>query len=481
MTTRNRWYRRALSALLASGLSLGCNPGVFVDLEDGAPVVAFNKPSGFGRTTYGTTVAAIDGRLSNGAVATRVAVGGGTDTGTWTYEIWNADDVAGFGIASKSCETPADDCVAGSGSTIVGLPGFAGEGVCVLIGEAAAHQVRVRCETDLQMVPVRGVTGTGFGTAAAAAPVTRAAPTRSAAIVGAPAAGSGAGALYRLPVDGSPVLEVTGVAAGASLGTTAALGSVMASADLPDTNALYTVGTPFLVAATAPGMNRVVLVAVGVDAIDSSVIAGQVLGCVDGAAGFGGSLAAGDVDGDGLPEVYVGHVEGDNHPESVTVIDLADISSAGQGCAATDGSDDPATTTITCPTIGGDACGDVAFGAALAVADVSADGSPDLLVGAPQATIAGKSAAGAVYALAGSSSGVDASTASRMEVSEPGMDDRLGASLAAVRTHVGLTVAERFEVVAGAPGAQAAYMFMCSGLGDDTPDGGDRCLELPTE
>jgi hypothetical protein len=59
----------------------GCNPGTFVDLGDQAPVEAINRPDAFNRTGFGATVAAIEGLLANGEPSTRLAVGGGTDTG----------------------------------------------------------------------------------------------------------------------------------------------------------------------------------------------------------------------------------------------------------------------------------------------------------------------------------------------------------------------------------------------------------------
>ena len=42
-------------------------------------------------------------------------------------------------------------------------------------------------------------------------------------------------------------------------------------------------------------------------------------------------------------------------------------------------------------------------------------------------------------------------------------------------------VMARHEVAAGAPGANAAFVFLCSGLGEDSSMTGSRCLELATE
>ena len=124
----------------------------------------------------------------------------------------------------------------------------------------------------------------------------------------------------------------------------------------------------------------------------------------------------------------------------------------------------------------------VGQGQTLALGDVNADGTLDLIAGAPRTTVEETLGAGGVFALAGSATGVDGAMASFMRISHPGTDDRLGASVATLRTHYGITgVTPRHEVAAGAPGANTAFIFLCSGLGDDASTTGDRCLELATE
>lgn len=477
----------------------GCNPGTFVDLGNQASVVAFSRPEAFRRTGFGATVAAVEGLLRNGEPSTRLAVGGGADTGTWLYDIWNSDAVGTFRISNTACETPADDCVTGSGTAIAGISQFAGEGTCVAIGEASADQVRVKCETAATTA-FTSSTGAGsareFGASIAAAPEGSIVDTRGVMLVGAPGSDSERGSIFRVPVAGGSPVELGEVANTAGVVATGArLGQAIATAALPDASTLATnfptvpgmvVLTPYLAAISAPGQNRVVLAAVGVDALDPADIDGVVLACIDGPEGFGRVLTAGDIDGDGMPEVYMGFGEATaDHPGIVRVFDLADLTTLEAGCADTTTADDPGLSMVSCPTVDtvdtAD-CTEGAFGSALALGDVDADGILDLIVGAPRLTVENKLAAGGIFALAGSSSGVDMSRASFMQISNPGADDRLGASVAALRTHYGIpSVMVRHEVAAGAPGANTAFLFLCSGLGDDSSVTGSRCLEQAPE
>jgi hypothetical protein len=493
------FFRTAFGSVLGTASAAafavaGCTPSTFVDLADEAPVEALNRPDAFNRSGFGATVAAVEGRLGNGEPSTRLAVGGGTDTGTWLYNIWNSDAVGTFRISSSACETPADDCVTGTGSALVGIPRYADQGTCIVMGEAAANQVRVKCETEpTTMFTSNSPAGFEFGTSLAAVPEAFTMATRGSVLVGAPGAATERGTVFRVPLAGGMPQELTEIAETVGVvGAGARLGQFITAAGLPEATTLASdfpafpslaVLTPYLAAITAPGQDRVVITAIGVDPLDPTDIDAVVLACIDGAAGFGQALTAGDVDGDGMPEVYIGFGESTvDHPNLVHVFDLADLSTLGAGCTDTTNADDPGLSIVDCPTLDGVDCTNASFGASLALGDVDADGRADLMVGAPRMTVDGKPAAGGVFVVAGSTSGIDATRSAFMQISNPSGDDRLGASLAALRTHYGIPgVTERYEVAAGAPGANAAFVFLCSGLGDDVSTTGSRCLELAAE
>jgi hypothetical protein len=233
-----------------------------------------------------------------------------------------------------------------------------------------------------------------------------------------------------------------------------------------------------VVALAAPGANRVVVLAVGLftDPIEGgpAAVTARAIGCLDGSpvrapsaaleAGFG--LAVGDVTGDGVPEVFVGQAD------AVRMLRLSEAG-AGEGCGGADASDDPTTTTIACPTTTTASC--ESFGAAIAVGDADADGTNDLLVGAPRSTTPeGQSGAG--FVLRGTGDGPTLDGAHALYVAGVGDGALLGEEVAFVRT--GTPTGPRFEPVLGAPGQNRVYTFLCSGLPNDTADQGGRCQPL---
>ena len=497
--TTMSFFRTALGTIVgtagaAAVAVTGCTPSTFVDLSDQAPVEALNRPDAFNRTGFGATLAAEEGQLGNGEPSTRLAVGGGTDTGTWLFDIWNSDAVGTFRISSSACGDPCRRLRHRHRHVHRRHPALRGRRHVHRHRRSrrqpGAREVRDHAHhgVQLQHGPRPRVRDVGRG-----GPRGVHRPHRGAVVVGAPGAADERGSVFWVPLAGGMPQELTEVADTAGVvGAEARLGQFLTTASLPDAATLASdfptvpglvVLTPYLAAIAAPGQDRVVFAAIGVDSLAPTDIDAVVLACIDGAAGFGRALAAGDVNGDGMPEVYIGFGESsEDHPGIVHVFDLADLATLGAGCADTTNADDPGLSVIDCPTLDGADCTDAAFGSSLALGDVDADGSLDLMVGAPRMTVEGKPAAGGVFVVAGSSSGIDATRASFLQLSNPSSDDRLGASLAALRTHYGIPgVAVRHEVAAGAPGANAAYVFLCSGLGDDVSTTGDRCLEQATE
>ncbi|MBL8766289.1 MAG: FG-GAP repeat protein, partial [Planctomycetes bacterium] len=65
------------------------------------------------------------------------------------------------------------------------------------------------------------------------------------------------------------------------------------------------------------------------------------------------------------------------------------------------------------------------FGAALASGDFDGDGFDELAIGAPQSTVANLSAAGVVYVVAGSATGLDLADVQTWSQNSPGIKDKV--------------------------------------------------------
>src|SRR5690606_5294183 len=113
--------------------------------------------------------------------------------------------------------------------------------------------------------------------------------------------------------------------------------------------------------------------------------------------------------------------------------------------------------------IRGVACADTAFGSAIAIGDVDGDLFHDLVVGAPLADVQGLANAGAVWVIPGGedrgeSRGLDFERMTNLYASSQQENGRLGAAVTTLRTR------GRYEPVAGAPGEDQVYVFMCTKL-----------------
>lgn len=193
--------------------------------------------------------------------------------------------------------------------------------------------------------------------------------------------------------------------------------------------------------------------------------------------GFGESLLASDINGDGIDELLVSS----STQNSVHIFDVRDIGAMAEeadGCMVLGEDVEPLLTLgpkegewdIVCKK-------ECEFGAALALGDIATDDDgPELIVGAPGATVEGSSKAGAVYIYRGFSfeagdGGVTelsgGKLASQVMTSSPKSDNKFGSSVIIAPT------GGRNELVVGAPGAGKAYVVFCTDVGEDIEKGAD--------
>jgi hypothetical protein len=440
----------SVAAVVLAAVLHACDPTVFDDLRDDAPVRVVEAPGAYPRGGFGGTLTTWAATTMDGTPVARLAVGAGADTPTYVYAAWDGQGIALDPALARHCDE-AGECELGAGAAMAGVPTWRGRRSCLALGAPTSSFILVRCEDMPEVIErVAGPVSSEFGAAIAALPLGYA---PGELLASAPLAGAGlTGAVYRVSAAGGVVpLDLSA----GTVGGVSGLGEALVAAALPGGEAL-------LAARARTGTGRRVVVA-RLDAAGAAT----VVSCLDGPAGFGGAMALGDVDADGTPDLVLGDAADlPSRAESVALYDGAALLAAG-GCPGAP----PAPRVLACQEARGVACAGSGFGASLAIGDLDGDGDGDLVVGAATATVRGASQAGAVFLIPTGAGGLpDPAMADALTASTPEASARLGAAVAVFRSR------GRDEVVAGAPGSDEVFVFPCSGLPGDGPEVGERCI-----
>jgi len=402
--------------LAITSILCGCDPFAFDEYEDQAGVVVYETPDGYRGAAFGSVIVGYEGTL-NGQLVSRFAVSGGRNTAIRVLPVWSAGALS-LGPATKELCESVDDCNESAGRSILGFGRFDGKEMCV-VSPVANGDNDQECEGgEAPNVVPPTPPDAEFG-------------TRAVAIADDLALATGAGGIYRVRPGRSELL--TGV-----------------TGDVNTRIAATLFGPAALAVATVSGDNQVLRFVVPID----------------------GALAVTTCPADPsteLGDVVIGHLE-----PTTTVV--AWTSGTGVSVELLSDTSDPCASsghTVVCTDRRGVACAGSGFGAALAMGDLDGDGSDELLVGAPMATVGESAGAGAVFVFR-----LDGDAFVLVDVltdSDPEEGAGLGKALATVGTNLDAATL-RDEVVAGAPGIGAVFLFLCSALANDTPAAGSRCI-----
>jgi hypothetical protein len=432
--------RRALPALIAGAalVTSACSWTRFDDLEQDAPVVRLTEPGGIG-PGFGSAVASgtsssdahvlvAAARNQRGAAQFRIGFGhspvvDAIDAGHCRQDCLLASSVAG--LSSAATPTGARSFCWATGISPFGIAARCGDG-------QPLPDYALAIPAGPEILPNDRLL---FASDHADAPSLAAATTAS----------SGRAWFY-------PPLE-QGFVELAPPSPEAGFGGALAVALLAS-GRVYAVG--------APDAGRVWLFSASPDG--KSVAS---FGCVTGGAGFGRTLAAGDVDGAAGDELVVAA------SDHVAVLGGLEALAQGGVCVPSESALLARLECVGTADVSG--CGQNSrFGDALAVGDLNGDGNGEVVVGAPGMSVRGASRAGALLIfdvdLTGAGQPEWLTDAKFMSSAESG--DALGSSLATV-----LQVANggnrRHVLLAGAPGGDKAAIFYCF----DLPSGkrGSRC------
>jgi hypothetical protein len=221
-----------------------CDPTVFGNLEGEASTLVGEAPDDYPRGEFGAVLATVNGDRA-GVPVSILAASAGTDSPTEIYDGWNGTDVLVSGARDELCRD-GGDCAEGTGSAVAAIGvwrrGMPGEGrLCTLVGASTAGSLLVACESSNLLEPL-GPTPAAPAFGAAMSSVSGATSSIALAVIGAPAVGPiDAGKIYRLP-DASAPVEIALPAGTSPVG--GHLGAEVAAVALDASHVLVAAGAP---------------------------------------------------------------------------------------------------------------------------------------------------------------------------------------------------------------------------------------------
>jgi hypothetical protein len=486
----------SVTAFVALASAVGCNWNDFDDIKKAASIKVYDTPADYRKSKYGSVLTTLRTDVGKATETSRIIASAGADSPVVFETVWQNDDFAG--TSSTRCKKKSQ-CAkgAGAGGTLIPFPLWGAttpmpQRGCVLT--PGLPNAYVFCETNtsasnnyalkLQDIYAAGdkttvrFSGTGL-------------PEKYAlgvALLGVYVVRN----LDRKPERGTLFFQpdLTGTTEGNvpfnqrldfyDPGTDEKFANGVDAGDYASAVAAQLVDDKLLIAVSQPSKNRVIVgeydasIAIPDELMNEAPDVKQsfrahTLACVkspdEKLVGFGKVLTLGDVDNDGRPELFAGIDPNDGTNGKKQALYMF----PGTGLPAYDADADLCAewgeegVAVACQKKDGIGCDDTGFGTAIAVGDVDGDHFGDLIVGAPRTTVRGEKKAGVVWLVPGGEGGLD--TGGMTAVYSAGQEGNglLGSTVGAVHTR------DRDEPVAGAPGSDLIYMFLCSKLEGEKP------------
>lgn len=461
------------TAILGASLVAACSAYDFLSFREDTGLYVINRPDGYGTVLFGTHITA-----TSTDKADFIAISAGQSHPTIFYKLSedgklvDPDDPWQEHLGDNDEKAELEG--SGSGAALAGLPKWDGtrEG-CVAIGEPLQNQVTVKCEQSNLIMDITGPTDfQQFGSHLASVQPIRggawllagAGQYRTAVFSG-DNGNQHSATLQATEPGGSRTGEVVTIAAGRVAANT----SGRTCAD----------GCAYVAVTThnkSTGRRRVYVFA------QSSPYARsfEQAGCIERSedSGFAGSMATGDLDGDGDDELAVAAGYDTNRADKVYIYRPMDIirdydNGVSDGFCQGTGPAPVATAEPGQGPLDVECDQDCNFGATMTIGDISTDdsGCEELIVGLPGATVDGKKNAGAVFVYrwkdAADLDSGQAPMAGQVADSYAEREHRFGGGLAVA------PMGGRNELIVGATGKGHIFIAFCTGVGTNLDDGGD--------